>query len=420
MPNGLSHEHFRSLFDPFGSVQVSPVLISLPTGDVFRWVVVNNAQIATAVKMAMHGSVVDAEPLVVCGALRPGRTLWLLGKEVEGDDERLGLGTVHGHPSPPPQARAAPKKMPVPRMLQPVVVAPTSVLPRIREHDENFAPNSEPGAMQASPDDSTETIVQVGAPLAAIAPPTSSWANIASASDPETRVINLHPTHRVRSGPRLHPAGRIPSPHSNEEPMIEQGRLIFLLSLPNNISLADITSAIREGPVAKIQFGIDQDEKTRFAGIIFLYARDAEAFYSVLCKERVDSRPGRFRFIVDAVRGDPFPADDTIKAMSMHPWATRRLTIVKGRFFFMHSLRWLEDFVTKIAGEANVQLVWIYNGGNATAVFADVASAIQVKRALDRRASAAKKGSEDPWDGLQTTFSKDPCIHALDLRTTMQ
>ncbi len=198
--------------------------------------------------------------------------------------------------------------------------------------------------------------------------------------------------------------------------------MIFLLNLPHNVGLSDVSNAVQEGPLVRIQFGYDQEENTRFAGVIFQHAKDAEAFYDVLMQERQESRPDRFRFIVDVVKGDPLAADETIKAMSASPFATRRLTIVKGKFFFMFGERQFRDLCVRIAGEDNVQLVWLYNGGNATVVFADVASAIKVKKVLDKKASMSRdqQGNEPVvWKGLQTTFSKDPCIHPLDLKTAM-
>lgn len=200
-------------------------------------------------------------------------------------------------------------------------------------------------------------------------------------------------------------------------------RLIFLLNLPHTIGLQEITQAVQEGPLVRIQFGYDNDNHARFVGIIFQYADHADAFYKVLTKEAQRSRPERFRFIVDVVRGDPVPVDQTIIAMNEYPFATRRLTIVKGKFFFMFGERQLKDLCYRVVGEDNVQLVWLYNGGNATVVFADVESAIKVKKVLDKRANASKDGDQGAesvvWKGLQTTFSKDPCIHPLDLKTAM-
>jgi len=67
-------------------------------------------------------------------------------------------------------------------------------------------------------------------------------------------------------------------------------------------------------------------------------------------------------------------------------------------------------------------MIWLYNGGNATVVFADVASAVKVKKELDKRASSAGEpgGESAIWAGLHTTFSKDPCVFPLELKTAMQ
>jgi hypothetical protein len=66
-----------------------------------------------------------------------------------------------------------------------------------------------------------------------------------------SRTIDLHPENKsVTAAPRLRPIGRIPSiAESREEPQVEQSRLVFLLGLPQNITLEDVSDAVREGPL---------------------------------------------------------------------------------------------------------------------------------------------------------------------------
>jgi len=265
----------------------------------------------------------------------------------------------------------------------------------------------------------------------------ASWANIAGSVGEEVKTIDIRSEKAV---PRLNPVGRIPSVtgvgRRASESMVDQMRLVFLLNIPHNITIADVSNAIKEGkpfaecprlsghrmltfhlgPLVTIRFGINEDDGQRYAGVIFQYARDAEAFYQVLNKERVDSTPNRFRFIVEAVRGDQaFPADETIRAMGPPIWATRRLTIVKSRFFFIFKEAQLRSFCEKQVGAENIQIIWLYNGGNATVVFAKVEDAIKVKAELDKLRDAAEESS--PFHGLSTTYSKDPCVQDLHLVT---
>jgi hypothetical protein len=199
-------------------------------------------------------------------------------------------------------------------------------------------------------------------------------------------------------------------------------RVVFLLNLPNNLSLQDVSNGVQEGPLVQIAFGFDEVEQAKFAGVVFQYARDAEVFHQVLQKERAESRPERFRFIVDAVRGDPFRADEAIKAMGDPKInASRRLTMVKKGFFFVFGERHLTNLCNKIVGEEDVQLVWLYNGGNATVVFSNVRAAMKMKAELDRLTAGAGLPGGQPavWAGLQTTYSKDPCHVPLVLTSAI-
>jgi len=208
----------------------------------------------------------------------------------------------------------------------------------------------------------------------------------------------------------------------NQESQSEQMRVVFLLNLPNNLTLQDISNGVQEGPLVQIVFGFDEVEQSRYAGVVFQYAKDAELFHQVLMKERAESRPERFRFIMEAVRGDPFPADEVIKAMADPKiCASRRLTMVKKAFFFVFGERHLTNLCNKIVGEENVQLVWLYNGGNATVVFSNVAAAMKMKTELDRLTAGAGLPGGQPavWQGLQTTYSKDPCQVPLVLTTVI-
>ncbi|KAH7319442.1 hypothetical protein BKA65DRAFT_409558 [Rhexocercosporidium sp. MPI-PUGE-AT-0058] len=427
VPFGIPSNVFRDMFMPFGKVSKSPVLICLGSHETFRWVIMKHADDAQDVKRALHGSTHESgSQLFISMAMRPGEVFELQGKKLPGGYQfskeyvghQNGLNG-HGHPSPPVFQPSKP-------LLPPPVSPQSQQAPIVSPVEKSTALRESTSISSASSGETTVKEKSVGSATEQTPTQPSSWANIASSSlDPDTRIIELHPEHKSSNvGPRLNPIGRIPMViNTREEPLNEQMRLIFLLNLPNNIGLQEITQAVQEGPLVRIQFGYDNDNHARFVGIIFQYASHAEAFHNVLIKERERSRPERFRFIVDVVRGDAVPADDTIRSMNEHPFATRRLTIVKGKFFFMFGERQLKDLCCKIAGEDNVQLVWLYNGGNATVVFADVESAIKVKRALDKRADANTNGvigaESIVWKGLQTTFSKDPCIHPLDLKTAM-
>lgn len=97
--------------------------------------------------------------------------------------------------------------------------------------------------------------------------------------------------------------------------------------------------------------------------------------------------------------------------------ATRRLTIVKSRLFFIFKEPKLRALCEKEVGAGAIQLIWLYNGGNATVVFAKVEDAVAVKKRLDALGEAAEPSSH--FFGLQTTFSKDPCVQEIHFITDL-
>lgn len=97
--------------------------------------------------------------------------------------------------------------------------------------------------------------------------------------------------------------------------------------------------------------------------------------------------------------------------MGAPTFATRRLTIVKSRFFFVFKEPQLKALCEKEVEPENIQIIWLYNGGNATVIFAKVSDAILVKKKLDSLRDAAEESSH--FYALQTTFSKDPCVQDI-------
>lgn len=251
-------------------------------------------------------------------------------------------------------------------------------------------------------------------------PVVNTWSAIVKAASPSQSNVNLQ-SSPPRSGRRLHSVGRIPEPNIKpkvipastlpyEHPSHQQ-RVVLILNIPHTITLSQISNAIHEGPVVCIRFGYDTNTAKKYAGIVFQYAADAEKFYNILLQERESDTPSRFRFIADAVRGDPFPLNTDILAMGHPTYASRRLTIVKKAFFFAFTGRNLQTLCEKEVGRDNVQLVFVYNGGNATVVFAEVAASIQMKERLEllRLGAGKEGGTSSIYEGLQVSFSKDPC-----------
>jgi hypothetical protein len=183
------------------------------------------------------------------------------------------------------------------------------------------------------------------------------------------------------------------------------------LNLPPNITLQKISKIVAEGPLYSIRFGVNPDDGSRYVGLIFMAAADAAEFHRVLEEQKASRAPNTKRWIfsgypdVVAVRGDPHPADSSIRAMMKPPMARRRLTLVKKGLFNIWGQKDIEKLCEQHVGAENVQVVFVYNGGNATIVFNDVGSAEKMKAVLESLA----RNIRSIFVELVVSYSKDPC-----------
>jgi hypothetical protein len=439
-PNRLSASEVKAYLFYVAKVEKVVALISLDN-DTFRWLILRTKEEADQAINTLHDKVFEGRQVQALRATpTPERRTWSLAVKGESmadwnfngnlqdmqdkaDEQwrrkqetrvesemavqtpRPQPQTIHGHPEPSTVVRASETSAPAVGSYQ---VAVPKIQVSVTETELPPTP---------------QTVIHN--PLDNFVTQATSWANIANAANLENRIIDLHPEERERKPSRLQSVGRIPTVASvraaNAESEKELMRVVFLIDIPNNITLQMVSDAIREGPLRSINFGIDAQTNKRYVGVVFQHAEDAEKFHQVLAKEKEDSIPGRFRFVVETGR-DTFHSDDVIKAMGAPTFASRRLTLVKGGFFFMIGERPLRQFMEKLAGVEKIQRVHVYNGGNATVIFSDVASAILVKQQLDELAKApSQPGAQSSmWEALHTSFSKDPCVQPLgDLKTTM-
>lgn len=451
---------FRRIFQIYGTVEKCPVIIDLASMSTFRFVIMSTAEEALKAMNSVHGFVLEGYTIYTSEALSSSSLLNLRlltsppapEPQVEDElqvgnldinDENVALSqpyvfgsdtldneaTTHSHPSPPltnlptvkiqgVDSESEAEVQVTTRRRRPAPLDLTGANDIISRRVSPLLPAQSPFPTQVqfeSISDNGEGSGELGSPTPtqpAFETQANTWAAIVSSASPNHRNVDLHPA-TPRSGRRLHSVGRIPSiPPIRpvvQEPLSQQARVVLILNIPNTMTLINISDAIREGPVVCIRFGVDADTGKRFSGIVFQHAQDAQEFYNVLLKEKADNMPNRFRFIAECVRGDPFPINDDIIAMGPPTYASRRLTIVKKAFFFAFTGRNLQTLCEKEVSKENVQLVFIYNGGNATVVFAEVSAAIKMKARLDRLRDSAGNGTSSIYEGLQVTFSKDPC-----------
>lgn len=462
---------FRRIFQIYGTVEKCPVIIDLVSKSTFRFVIMSTTEECLKARDSVHGFVLEGNTIFTTEALPSSSLLDLRhlgpsisksqpedGEELNDDaedqltvadlnindhDNNIALNrpyifgsgslhkipTTHGHPSTPSM------KVPLVEIQEVDSESEADIQVTTRKHRPaplNLTGANDITSRRVSPllpaqspfptQVQFESTIETEEDTSLLSSPTptqpvfqtqaNTWAAIVSSASPSHRNVDLHP-ETPRSGRRLNSVGRIPSvpaiKHKIHEPLSQQARVVLILNIPNTMSLSDISNAVREGPVVCIRFGVDADTGKRFSGIVFQHAQDAQSFYDVLLQEKADNMPNRFRFIADCVRGDPFPINEDIIAMGPPTYASRRLTIVKKAFFFTFNSGNLQTLCEKVVSKENIQLIFIYNGGNATVVFAEVSAAIKMKARLDQLRDSAGNGTWSMYENLQVTFSKDPC-----------
>ena len=436
VPNNWQVQAFKEMFKNCGKVLKCPCVIDIRSEKVFRWVIMSNPEEAAAALRDLNGLQLAGQIVYFCRALPPGTTFFFSQEYPLKEFLKWDL-------NPPPTSTQGVHSNPIiPALpLQPVAViiqppTPAPVHAHLAIPDDYKQP---PAVLQPTNLATLGTGSTVANAEDDFVPQAVSWANIVSARG-GPRVVDLKTQDKpAGSSPRLQTVGRIPAVTRTQvaEPLAQQMRVVFLLDIPKHVTLTNISDAIKEGSLVSkilikyftlqsdcafhakfwmlqhsIRFGVDENEKKRYAGIIFQHANEAEIFFKIITKERAESKPDRLSFIAEAVRGDAFPADDMIKLMHAPTFASRRLTIVKSRFFFMYKEAEFRRFCEKIVGPDQIQCIWLYNGGNATVVFADVKSAVMLKEELDKLSSAAADESNS-FFGLQVSYTKDPCLQEI-------
>ncbi|KAI9717918.1 MAG: hypothetical protein M1812_004445 [Candelaria pacifica] len=251
-----------------------------------------------------------------------------------------------------------------------------------------------------------------------------SWAKMAAGPSGGPKTINLRPqpssvTTPTRATGKLVSATQGPHPISPpKEPQTSQSRIIWLINCPANMTLKDVSEGIHEGPLASIYIVDDYDPVRcpgRAACIIFKEAQDALSFYHSNNKMVFTNNRGRYVSDVRFELGMPYPADDNIRSMEGPTFARRRLTFVRSHLFAASNLtktRFQQDLVKHCAQADDIELIHLYNSGNATVVFASVELARVVKEAF--MDFSKQKG---PYEAVQVTYSKDPCENEMRLIT---
>jgi len=211
---------------------------------------------------------------------------------------------------------------------------------------------------------------------AASTQPVFTWAKVAAipprqgSEDGPGPVINLGSSI---SDFKQNTAAPAMSKPNVDEALEKQGRIVFIRGCNKATKLRDITERITQGPLMSILLERHASCPALSACIIFMDATQAQGFVdkndiAIQSTGHTIYGPG-----TQVVRGGPWPEDDEIRAMITRR-ERRRLTFSAGGLFQKVSRDAFKADIYAIAGEANVEFLWLFNTGNATVVFASVGS----------------------------------------------
>lgn len=247
-----------------------------------------------------------------------------------------------------------------------------------------------------------------------------TWAKVAATPAPEPTGADIMASSSSHSTQPTRPKNAVGPSHPDlNEPPAEQRRVVWVRGCSKETTLRFISEKINEGALMSILFDVDpmdsSNADSRAACVIFHRAAHAQEF--IEANQTLEKETGVCRYGTgySIEPGLSWPADDEIRAMSTYPHQRRRLTVVgKGLFLRVPRKRFEAD-ITKIAGECNVELVWLYNHGNATVVLASVKVARVVH---DRLIARARSGG--PYGGAIVTYTADPCETTMVLSTQLR
>ena len=251
----------------------------------------------------------------------------------------------------------------------------------------------------------------------------SKLSGIDLTTSPSQRTVNMIPPEAAK-------------PDYNE-PLSRQQRVAFVRGFPKGTRLSTVTAVLQtfSGPIMSILLDKDPVHPFLSACIIFQFAEDNIRFVAENRNYMAKTGQTYYGRGISVSMGGTWPEDEEIRSMSTTgKRERRRLTFSASGLFTRVTRNRFEAEIIAIAGEANIELIWLFNAGNATVVLASVGSQVnlierrvfftdaqQVRVARVVRSRFLAKSLEDSvWKGLAVNFSSDPCEKELRLVTQMK
>ncbi|KAL4921063.1 hypothetical protein BDW62DRAFT_198509 [Aspergillus aurantiobrunneus] len=161
-----------------------------------------------------------------------------------------------------------------------------------------------------------------------------------------------------------------------------------------------ITTRIHEGALQEIR--CESNVRTR---VVFQNLSDAIAFFRSDQEMERTLGFGRIGVGYRVELTEVVDWNDDLRLMSQPIRERRRLSFARKKLFFenMTAEKWKRD-VQALAGLENIVSLWVYNSGNATAVFTSTIVARKVLETFNKW-----KEYRNGYLGVSVTYSSDPC-----------
>ncbi|KAK1148915.1 hypothetical protein N8T08_007588 [Aspergillus melleus] len=167
-----------------------------------------------------------------------------------------------------------------------------------------------------------------------------------------------------------------------------------------------ITTRIHEGPLQDVR--LETNGRTR---VTFQHASHALAFLKSNQEMEQMLGFGRFGCGYHVELAEILDWNEDLCRMNQPIRERRRLSFARKRLFAenMSPEKWKQD-VRTLAGPGNIDFLWVFNSGNATAIFTSTVVARKVLEVFNRW-----KDGRNVYSGVSVTFSSDPCEKELVL-----
>jgi len=230
----------------------------------------------------------------------------------------------------------------------------------------------------------------------------STWATVA-AINPSARA-KPHQNLSVASSSLIKP---LKPPSLPYEQPADQKRVVWLFSLPETMTLHEVSQKILYGPIYSIVLSDAKHESCPGPSACVIFKDAACATWFVADASTNNIFPTETKVVV----GGLFALDADLHSMSTLPHPRRRrLKWSRSRLFYDITLLAFKKLVLKFAGgNANVEFLHFYNAGEATAVFASVGIAKAVFQGFKQlRAGLGCSGHEAAvWKTVELSFVTD-------------